>query len=403
MADFTFESYLQDKFNFRYNVVTHRISYKLLSEQDYRILDDRSLNTIWRDLTNRGLKCSPTTLHKLLYSDFSERHCPFAEYFCHLPSWKEAEDPDYINLLAETVETTQQETWLAFFKKWLVAAVASILDEDVVNHTAIIFSGRQGVGKTRWLNALVPEPLKSYSYCGYLNLDNKDADLQLSECFLINLDELANMTRRSLDKLKIMITKDRIRQRRAYGYFIENYPRRASFCGSTNGNQFLLDTSGNRRFLCFQVLGINLDVSVDLDLVYAQALALYRSGFRYWFNEIEIEEVNRSNSQFERTTLEEEELLNYFEPCKRENATDILMTSEIAERLANYGGKVLVNNASLRHLGEALGKHEFERFKHKGRYKYALRLKVEKSLSIQGNRGKKVLPNSTDSNTLSGS
>ncbi len=367
------ESYLNERYDFRYNVVTNRILFKGKEDHKYIIVNDKVTNSIWRELAINDIKCSHTDLRKILESNFSDAFCPFDQYFNQLPKWVES-DKDYIDELSNTVITTNQTIWRKFFKKWIVAMVACIIDENIANHTAIILSGKQGVGKTRWLNNLVPGELHPYSYCGFLNLNNKDSDLQLSECFFINLDELANMSKSSLDKLKIMITKDRIRRRRAYGYNIENYTRRASFCGSVNNSQFLLDTTGNRRFLCFEIEEIDLDANINLDNVYSQAMALFHSGFRYWFNQEEIEDVNSTNKQFERTSLEEEVLLTHFMPCAKDDSSEILMTSELALELSRLG-PIRVNNSSIRSLGAALQKHGFARFKHKGRYKYALQRK----------------------------
>ncbi|WP_317125059.1 VapE domain-containing protein [Kaistella daneshvariae] len=41
--------------------------------------------------------------------------------------------------------------------------------------------------------------------------------------------------------------------RKAYGHNNENIPRRANFAGSVNTAQFLKDTTGSRRFVCFEL------------------------------------------------------------------------------------------------------------------------------------------------------
>ena len=41
------------------------------------------------------------------------------------------------------------------FRKWIVALVAGLLIDKVVNHTVIVFSGKQGVGKTTWILNIV--------------------------------------------------------------------------------------------------------------------------------------------------------------------------------------------------------------------------------------------------------
>ena len=85
--------------------------------------------------------------------------------------------------------------------------------------------------------------------------------------------------------------------RKAYGHNNENMPRRASFAGSVNTAQFLNDTTGSRRFLCFEVEHIEYTHDIDINKVYAQALQLKEDGFRHWFNQEEIKEINANNEQ----------------------------------------------------------------------------------------------------------
>ena len=146
--------------------------------------------------------------------------------------------------------------------------VACVLDEKQVNQTVIVFSGKQGLGKTTWIEKLMPKQLKEYIFSGTINPSNKDTLIHLAECMLINLDELENLNRSEIGSLKEIITKTHIRMRKAYGHNNENMPRRASFAGSVNTAQFLNDTTGSRRFLCFEVEHIEYTHEIDINKVY---------------------------------------------------------------------------------------------------------------------------------------
>ena len=145
--------------------------------------------------------------------------------------------------------------------------VGCVLDDKVINHTVIVFSGKQGLGKTTWVEKLVPRKLKEYLFSGTINPNNKDTLVQLSECMLINLDELENLNRSEIGSLKEIITKTQIRMRKAYGHNNETMPRRASFAGSVNTAQFLNDTTGSRRFRCFEVENIEYTHNIDIHKV----------------------------------------------------------------------------------------------------------------------------------------
>ena len=139
-----------------------------------------------------------------------------------------------------------------------------LLEEKEINHTVIIFTGEQGLGKTTWLLNLVPEPLRKYRFSGTISVSNKDTLVHMSECMLINLDELETLNKSEIGEMKELITKGTIRQRLPYARNNSSLIRQSSFVGSVNNGQFLTDITGNRRFLCFQALSINYLHKIDL-------------------------------------------------------------------------------------------------------------------------------------------
>lgn len=249
--------------------------------------------------------------------------------------------------------------------------VGCVLNDKVINHTVIVFSGKQGLGKTTWVERLVPKQLKEYLFSGTINPNNKDTLVQLAECMLINLDELENLNRSEIGSLKEIITKTQIRMRKAYGHNNETMPRRASFAGSVNTAQFLNDSKGSRRFLCFELEGIQYQYDIDINLVFSQALSLFKSGFRHWFDQEEIKSITANNEQYQLRSPEEELLLTWFEPSERENANAFLNTSQIASKLAEKT-KINVTDSTVNKLGKALKKHNFIRFNTKNGYVYSL-------------------------------
>ena len=199
---------------------------------------------------------------------------------------------------------------------------------------------------------------------------------------LINLDELENLNRSELGSMKEIITKANIRIRRPYGYSTETLPRRASFAGSVNNKEFLSDTTGSRRFLCFEVTAIDYQHNIPLHGVYAQAKHLLDDGFKYWFDQAAIEAINQNNQQYRSMSVEEELLLTWFEPCRPEGGDLYLSTTQLAAWLTD---KVRMNitDATKQKLGKALRAHKFERIKRQDRYVYALKQKDEELVEYQ--------------------
>ena len=250
--------------------------------------------------------------------------------------------------------------------------VGCVLDDKVINHTVIVFSGKQGLGKTTWVEKLIPKPLKEYLFSGTINPNNKDTLVQLSECMLINLDELENLNRSEIGSLKEIITKTQIRMRKAYGHNNETMPRRASFAGSVNTAQFLNDSTGSRRFLCFELEGIQYQHNVDINMAFSQALFLFKSGFRHWFDQEEIKHITENNEQYQLRSPEEELLLTWFEPIEREKAILFLNASQIAAKLSEKA-KINITDGAINKIGKALKKHNFIRISIKTGYVYAIK------------------------------
>jgi len=364
------ELFLSTRYVFRHNMVSGKLEFQYFGKKKWHVMNDFIENSMLRECLKGRIKTNLSSLRNLLYSDFCELYNPFEDYFYNLPSYDEK--TDYILELANTITTTKQELWQECFKKWIVAMVGCVLDDKVINHTVIVFSGKQGLGKTTWVEKLVPRKLKEYLFSGTINPNNKDTLVQLSECMLINLDELENLNRSEIGSLKEIITKTQIRMRKAYGHNNETMPRRASFAGSVNTAQFLNDSTGSRRFLCFEVENIQYQHEINIDNVLSQALYLFKTGFRHWFDQEEIKNITENNEQYQLRSPEEELLLTWFEPCDRENATHYLNASQIAAKLAERA-KITITDGTINKIGKALKKHNFTRLMRKGSPVYAVK------------------------------
>lgn len=363
------EKFLKKHFKFRLNTVKNRLEYALAGSEQFTIMEDFHFNSIWRQLSKAKIDYGLSTLKALLYSNFSEKYNPFTQYLEQLPLWDGK--TDHIANLAGTVETHHPALWNKMLKKWIVGMIGSMDNPQTVNPMVLIFTGKQGIGKSMWAHALVPSSLKDYYYSGTINPNNKDTYIHLSECMLINLDELENLTRTEIGSVKELVTKPGINIRRPYAHFNESMVRYASFIGSVNGKQFLNDTSGSRRFLCFETIKINYQHDVPMDDVYSQALSLFRNGFQFWLDSEEIQELNQSNEEFRVVSREEELLIKYFIPCE-DNTSCIRMTAtEIILELSDLSGYSIKVSTVI--MGKILSVSGFKQIKSNGKAYYTLK------------------------------
>ena len=283
----------------------------------YHSLTDRDENSLWVAMS----KVQPVRLQDLQHviaSDFVPEYHPFRFYLERLPPWRE-DDTDHIMGLSLSVnvkgDADEQLLFYEYLKKWLVAMVASWVNPEVVNNVMLVLIGEQGSYKTTWFNYLLPPELKRYFYTKTnANRMTKDDLLTLSQYGLVCCEELDTMRPSELNQLKAAMTMPAIDERAAYARHKEHREHIASFCGTGNNVQFLSDTTGNRRWLPFEVSSIDSPRSSPFDYegIYSQAYALYRQGFRYWFDADEVRRLARHNEQFETPSLEKELIDQYF-------------------------------------------------------------------------------------------
>lgn len=369
------ENYLNKVYDFKYNVVSNTIEFKLKPANKYKLVNDYDINTLIRELSAHNIFSTKLELLQLLYSNFAPKFNPFREYFSSLPDWNN-EMEDYIGLLCSTVSVKEEdnEIWSIFLKKWLVGVVACAIKDDEINQEVLVFIGEQGIGKTTWMERLVPKPLANYYYSGNINPSDKDSKINLSESLFINLDELENLNKTELGNLKQFITQATIRIRRPYAAIHEAIPRRASLMGSVNNPTFLRDSTGNRRFLCVECTAIDHKHKIDIDMVYSQALKLYKEKFKYWFSDDDITVINNHNQKYKVLPVELDIVNEYFEPCKFAEKHDWLMTiSEIHKFIIESGEYP----GSLNKLGSVMMASEYSRTKKDGRWLYRLRKRVK--------------------------
>ncbi|HFK5571627.1 virulence-associated e family protein [Elizabethkingia meningoseptica] len=367
----TIEEYLKEKYTFRYNEVLGKVEYKKLESTVYELINDYVLNSIWRTLESLDYKITPGKLVNLLESDFVPKYNPFKEYFSNLPKW---DGKDYIQEFSEMVNTDDPEFWKDALTRWVVAMVACSIEDKVTNQSVIVLNGGQGIGKSTFIGKILPPELCEYKYSGTINPDNKDTLILLSERILIDLDELGSLNRKDEKSMKELITKANIQIRKPYGKIVENLPRRASFIGSVNDGEFLMDMTGNRRFLCFKVSEIN-NTKIDYDKLYSQVMHLYKLGFKYWFDGDEIDMINEKNERFRSKDPIEELVLAEFQPCTEDLNCSFLSATEILKKMIDKYN-IPMNNTSSMTIGKVMTGHGFRKVRKGNSYKYAVQEKV---------------------------
>ena len=361
------EAYLSSRYEFRYNTVLGRTEYRRMNSNDFTKVGRYEINTLRREIDNDiGIITSSDNLYSIIESSFSPRINPILEYFKALPLVDIGCDKGNSNIsslslkaipeLASCVVVRNHEKWLPYLTKWLVAVVANAMDDrECRNHTCLVLTGEQGKFKTTFLNLLCPPALHGYSYTGKIYPQEKDTLTYIGQNLIVNIDDqLKALNKRDENELKNLITCPMVKYRMPYDKYVEEHPHLASFVASVNGNDFLTDPTGSRRFLPFEVLSIDIErvKAISMDNVYAEAKALLKSGFRYWFDDDEIAELYRESEDFQVQTAEMELLLRCFEKPTEDESYSLMTTTEILTYLGIYTHQPLV----AKRMGEALKK-----------------------------------------------
>lgn len=361
------ETYLSSRYEFRYNTVLGRTEYRRMNSSDFTKVGRYEINTLRREIDNDiGIITSSDNLYSIIESSFSPRINPIQEYFKALPLVDIGYDEGNSNIsslslkaipeLASCVVMRNHEKWLPYLTKWLVAVVANAMDDrECRNHTCLVLTGEQGKFKTTFLDLLCPPVLHGYSYTGKIYPQEKDTLTYIGQNLIVNIDDqLKALNKRDENELKNLITCPMVKYRMPYDKYVEEYPHLANFVASVNGNDFLTDPTGSRRFLPFEVLSIDIEraKAISMDNVYAEAKALLKSGFRYWFDDDEIAELYRESEDFQVQTAEMELLLRCFEKPTENESYSLMTTTEILTYLGIYTHQPLV----AKRMGEALKK-----------------------------------------------
>ena len=257
-------------------------------------------------------------LHAFPTSHISQYLGILAKPYHPVREWIESKPWDgkcrYFDLM-DTVECESEDIKELYISMWLISAVAALYEPTGVSAQGVlIFSGSQGVGKTRWLKSLVGEQNQHWCKEGaILSPGNKDSVYGVITKWLVELGEMESTFKKSdVEQLKAFITKDYDELRLPYERKPEKYPRRTVFFGSVNSEQFLVDNTGNRRYWTLKVDSCDWQHNINMQQLWAEIYEKYKAGEEYHLRDDELEMVNEENKKYELVDPFEEVFFDYY-------------------------------------------------------------------------------------------
>lgn len=138
------------------------------------------------------------------------------------------------------------------FHKWLQAAIRRVYSPGTPFDwmPLLMGPGRQGLGKSKFSSVLFGD----LYYEGYQNNPrDRDAVVNILGSLVVEMGELASLTRADLEAAKNFISRPFDKIRLPYGRAVVNLPRRCIFIGTSDKETPLKDKAGNRRFMPIHV------------------------------------------------------------------------------------------------------------------------------------------------------
>lgn len=364
---------LSERYDFRFNAVSLDIEISEKGQNEFKECNPRDLEV---ELYEEGFNGVENKLKALLGSSFIPEYDPFLEYFQSLPEWKPT-DPDHIEQLGGFVKAKDQEWFNSQLKKHLVRTVACSINAIPFNKQCLVLKGWQNDGKTTYIRFLCPPSLQGY-ITEHLDVKNKDGRLTVCNNFIINLDELSRFPRNEVNKIKSLMTVENLKERLPYAVKPVTIPRRASFFGSTNDSEFLTDSTGNVRWLIIEIEknGIFHDNGgefgynkmIDIDLVWAQAYSLFKSGFKFQMTREEIVKSEKNNKDFQVRTTEQNLIQEFFRPGKKDDNDAIFMTPTQILKAIEPETRQSINSYSIGRALQVLGFEKIQQYDKEKKY-----------------------------------
>ena len=345
-------AFLTSRYRFRFNVLTEETEVAEVTNNipdthlRYAKVDERWMNTLSMEAIETGIDCWDRDIQRFVRSRRISEYHPFTAYFEQLPEW---DGKDRVSALARRV--SDDPVWVNGFHRWMLGLSAQWMqfrsDANNTNRAnsinransvaPLLVSSRQGLGKSTFCRLLMPDALKAYYTESYDLGSPASAEAKLAACGLINLDEFDKLSASKMPLLKNLMQASALNIRKAYKRSASALPRIASFIGTSNREDLLVDRTGSRRFLCVSLEhAIDCVTPVEHEQLYAQLKAELLSGERSWFNKEEEQAIQQHNALFYKHIPEEEVFRLCFRFATKEDHPQEVLTlsaTQLFERM----------------------------------------------------------------------
>ena len=223
------------------------------------------------------------------YAAGKNSYCPIRRYLDHCAA--HAKPHEEWDTIGQAFLGNKHQIATLAMQRMMIGAVARAYNPGCSMSWLPILVGAQGVGKSMFSRNLVPDQLFSEITTPLDTLMKEQYRLHVA--WLLELPEIDNYFNvRNIENFKNLITTRTDEVRFPYASLPSKLQRRFVLIGTTNRNQFLVDSTGNRRFVPLEV-GAGFQIPwrrmiAERDSLWAAAVQAYRQDVGYEFNSGEI-------------------------------------------------------------------------------------------------------------------
>ena len=241
----------------------------------------------------------PRIKSAIQYAAQKNQYCPIRRYLDHCGAHAKPH-PDWDKIGQVFLGNRHAIATLAM-QRMMIGAVARAYNPGCSMSWLPILVGAQGAGKSQFSRSLVPDALFSEITTPLETLMREQYRLHVA--WLLELPEIDNYFNiRNIENFKNLITSRVDEVRFPYASLPSKLARRFVLIGTTNRNQFLVDSTGNRRFVPLEIGGSFQipwrKLAEERDSMWAAAVAAYRDGQPYEFNAGEIAQIAEYIQEF---------------------------------------------------------------------------------------------------------
>jgi predicted P-loop ATPase len=263
-------------------------------------------------------------------------------------------------------ETWRLESWLQTYlgaigesrylaavgRRWLISAVARIMQPGCQVDHVLVLEGPQGLRKTEAARVLAVRPDWFVGELG--SIGTKDALQQLVGRWIVEIAELKAVKSSEIEATKSYLTQRHDTFRPPYARRTAQFPRQCVFLGTTNEADYLRDRTGNRRFWPVKCTRVSLEaLERDRDQLWGEALSAYRAGEQWHLTDEETALATGQQSERVHISQTEEDVGVFLSAQRSAGTTELTVRDVLVYGLGLQPDKVGYAE-SARRLGAAV-------------------------------------------------